>query len=142
MTPAWQEIASHAITWYIMSVNKSDLQKLLAKHQEKTERYLGALKEDYDHKLDSVLEYVEDIPKMKRQLAELPAIKEQLAELPAIKEQLAELPAIKEQLAILPEIKETQDMMFDTIGEMAEDITIIKEDVKDHEQRLQKIEMR
>lgn len=38
---------------------------VLQKQQEQTERYVGALKEDFDHKLDVVMEYVKDIPAIK-----------------------------------------------------------------------------
>lgn len=66
------------------------------------ERYIGVLKEDFDHQLQTVLEYVKDVPA----------------------------------------IKEKQDIMFDQMGVMTEDIAVIKEAVKDHEVRLQKIEAR
>lgn len=64
-------------------------------------RYIGGLKEDFDGKFDTVMEYVVEIPAL----------------------------------------KEKQDMMFEKMGEMAENITIIKETVKDHEVRLQRLEM-
>lgn len=72
------------------------------KLSDEFKREIGAFKEDIDHKLDAVLEYVKDVPN----------------------------------------IAEKQDMMFETIGNMAEDVTIIKESVKDHEVRLQKLEMK
>ena len=69
---------------------------------EEFKREVGAFKEDIDHKLDAVLEFVKDVP----------------------------------------EIKKKQDIMFDQMGAMAEDVAIIKEAVKDHEVRLQKLETR
>lgn len=83
-----------------MEIDKVELRKILGGQQEQTERCLGSLKEDFDHKLDAVLEYVKD----------------------------------------MPAIMDKQDVMFDKMGAMAEDITVIKETVKDHEWRLQKIE--
>lgn len=50
--------------------------------------------------------------------------------------------AVLEYVKDIPAIKERQEMMFETMGEMAEDITVIKESVKDHEHRLQKLEAR
>ncbi len=84
-----------------MQIDKEELRKILGEQREQTERYLGSLKEDFDHKLDAVLEYVKD----------------------------------------MPTILNKQDIMFDKIGEMAEDITVIKETVKDHERRLQRLEV-
>ncbi len=47
-------------------MNKNDLEKVLARQSEKTERYLGALKEDFNYKLGAVLEAVQDMPEIKR----------------------------------------------------------------------------
>lgn len=69
----------------------------LKEYQEQTERYLGALKEDFDYKLDTVLEHVKTI-------------------------------------------EDKQDMMFDKIGVMAEDIEIIKDTVQNHERRITALE--
>ena len=85
-----------------MAIGNKEMKKILAEQQEQTERYLGALKEDFDSKLDAVLEYVKDIPA----------------------------------------IKNRQEIMFDKMGEMAEDVTIVKEVTKDQERRLQKLEAR
>lgn len=48
-----------------MEIDERKLKEILQEQQEQTERYLGALKEDFDHKLGAVLEYVKDIPEMK-----------------------------------------------------------------------------
>lgn len=45
-----------------MTVSDKEMKNILAEQQEQTERYLGALKKDFDSKLDAVLEYVKDIP--------------------------------------------------------------------------------
>ena len=75
---------------------------IVAEVTEKTERYIGALKEDFDHKLDVVLELVQDIPAIKTKL----------------------------------------DLTFEKVGELAVDMEVVKEAVKDHEHRLQKLEAR
>lgn len=67
----------------------------------KTGRYLRALKEDFDHKLDAVLEAVGDVP----------------------------------------EIKRKADLTLDKVGEIASDVEVTKEVVKDHELRLQRTEI-
>ena len=82
-------------------MDKGELEVLLGRQQRHTERYLGALKEDFDHKLDTVLEAVKDVP------------------------------AIKEKI----------DLTFDKVGEIAVDVEVIKEAIKDHERRLQKVEL-
>lgn len=76
------------------------VQKISAESDERIERYIGVLKEDFDDKLVVVLEYVKDIP----------------------------------------QIKEKQDMMFDKMGEMVTDNEVGKEVLKDHEERLQRLE--
>lgn len=75
------------------------IEEVVVQERKQTERYIGALKEDFDHKVDAVMEYVKDIPPM----------------------------------------KEKQEMMFDTMGQMAEDITVIKEVVKDHSTEIQRL---
>lgn len=42
--------------------------KAVAKVEERFERYVGALKEDFDHKLDTVLEAVQPIPQIQETL--------------------------------------------------------------------------
>lgn len=81
-------------------MEKKELKELLVQQQERTERYLGTLKEDFDHKLNAVLESVKDVP------------------------------AIKEKV----------DLTFEKVGEIAIDTEVIKEAIKDHEHRLQRIE--
>jgi hypothetical protein len=85
-----------------METEEKKLEEILSRQRQQTERYLGTLKEDFDHKLDAVLEYVKDVPA----------------------------------------IKEKQDIMFDQMGEMAENLTIVTEAVKNHEERLQQSEAR
>ena len=80
---------------------RKDVDKKFIEQKEQTERYIGSLKEDFDHKLDVVFEYIKDIPGIKQQ----------------------------------------QNMMFEQMGRMMEDITVIKETVKDHEVRMQKHEI-
>ena len=79
-------------------MNKDELESVLNKQSEKTELYLVALKEDFDHKVNSILEVVND----------------------------------------LPNIKSKVDLTFDKVGEIASDVEVIKETVKDHEVRLQR----
>ena len=85
-----------------MEIDKEEFKKIINKQQKQTEHYIGSLKEDFDHKIDAVLEYVKDVPA----------------------------------------IKEKQEIMFDKIGEVAENVTVIKESTKDHEQRIQRQEMK
>ena len=69
---------------------------------ERMQRYIGGLKEDFDHKLDTVLEYVQDIPVMKQKL----------------------------------------DATFEAVGALTVDVEVIKDAIKDHELRLQRLEMK
>ena len=48
--------------------------------------------------------------------------------------------AITEQTKDIPEIKRTVDMIFENMGKQEVDIEVLKESVRDHERRLQKIE--
>lgn len=45
-----------------------EMKALLREHQAQTERHMGALKEDFDHKLDVILEAVKNIPVIKETL--------------------------------------------------------------------------
>lgn len=100
--------------------------------QEKTERYLGALKEDFDHKLAVVMEVAKDVVDIKETIKDIPAIKEAIQDIPLIKEIIKDIPAIKEKL----------DLTFDKVGEIAVDVEVIKEVIKDHEQELQQLRAR
>lgn len=87
-----------------MEISERELETILARQadrvakesDERMQRYVGGLKEDFDHKVDTVLEYVEDVS----------------------------------------EIKQTVDLTFEKVGEIAVDLEVVKEAVKDHEQRL------
>lgn len=50
------------------------------------------------------------------------------------------LEAISEAVQAVPEIKKTVDLTFEKVGEIAVDLEVTKVVVKEHEQRLQKIE--
>lgn len=50
------------------------------------------------------------------------------------------LEAIHEAVQTVPEIKRVVDLTFEKVGEITVDLEVTKEVVKDHEQRLQKIE--
>ena len=67
--------------------------------EKRFERYVGALKEDFDAKLDTILE-------------------------------------------ILPDMQRKLDVTFDKVGEIAVDMEMIKDVVKNHEERLQKLAAR
>lgn len=83
-------------------MNTDDVDKILKKYQKQTEQYLGSLKEDFDHKLDAVLEYVSDVPEMKTKI----------------------------------------DLTFEKVGEFTEKVEVATDVLKDHEQRIRKIEVR
>jgi hypothetical protein len=102
-------------------VEKKDLEKAaelaavkaVTKSEKRFEDYIGALKEDFDHKIEAIFEYVKDVPAIKKN--------------------------IEESKAELNQIKDKQDIMFDKIGELAEDVNLIKEANKDYEVRLQRL---
>ena len=48
-----------------MDNNPGEIKKLLEDHRDKTERFIGAVTEDFCHKMDAVLEYVKDLPLIK-----------------------------------------------------------------------------
>lgn len=48
-----------------MEIDEKKLKEILGEQQEQMERYVGGLKEDFDRKLEAVLEYVKDVPKIK-----------------------------------------------------------------------------
>lgn len=48
--------------------------------------------------------------------------------------------AIKEDTKDVPEIKRMVTMMFENMGKQEIDIEVLKESVRDHERRLQKVE--
>jgi hypothetical protein len=62
----------------VMELTKRDLEKIMEKQAEKAvskmrkesderiQRYLGGLKEDFDRKLDTIMEYVKDTPAIKK----------------------------------------------------------------------------
>lgn len=97
-----------------MAIDEKKLRQIFGEQQEQTERYIGSLKEDFDHKLDAVFEYVKDIPTITQK----------------------QVIAGKK----LERVEELQDVLVDKVGEIAEDITVIKETVKDHKVRFQKLE--
>lgn len=74
--------------------------RIAADAEARTKRYVGALQEDFNHKLETIREAVQDVP----------------------------------------EIKKTVDLTFEKVGEITVDLEVTKEVVKEHEQRLQKIE--
>lgn len=76
--------------------------KSVSESEQRMQRYIGVIKKDFDHKIDMVLELVQDIPAIKTKL----------------------------------------DLTFVKVGEIAIDVEVIKETVKDHEVRLQKLEAR
>lgn len=89
-------------------MDEKDLKRLLTEQAERiaadaearTKRYVGALQEDFNHKLE----------------------------------------AIQEAVQTVPEIKRTVDLTFEKVGEITVDLEVLKEVVKDHEKRLQKLE--
>ncbi|MFH1354359.1 MAG: hypothetical protein ABIH36_03655 [bacterium] len=109
-----------------MEIDRKEFKKILDGQQEKTELYIGALKEDFDHKLDAVLEYVKDVPVIK---AKQDAMSDEMSEMKETQSAM---------IGEMSEMKETQSAMFDKVGEMAEDVVIIRESVEDHERRLQR----
>lgn len=110
-----------------MEITKKEIEEILTEH---TDRYIGALKEDFDHKIDAVLEYVKDIPQMKEDIA-------------VLKEDVS---GLKEDVSVLKNdvgaMKPMLNATFEKVGEIAEAVTVIKETVKDHERRLQRLEAR
>jgi hypothetical protein len=51
-----------------MEIEEKKFREILGEQQEKTERYIGALKEDFDSKLQVVLEQTSVIPEMQQTL--------------------------------------------------------------------------
>ena len=49
-------------------MDKKEADELLKKYADQSERYLGSLKEDFEHKMDAVLEAVSDVPEIKRKV--------------------------------------------------------------------------
>ncbi len=79
--------------------------------EDRTQRYVGALKKDFDHKLDAVLEAVQPIGKMQNEIS-------------ILKDNIEDM---------TPKV----DATFEKVGEIAVDIEIIKATVKTHETKLQ-----
>jgi len=59
-----------------MEIQKRELENLLKRQakeaaeevEDRTKRHLGVLQEDFEHKVDAVIEAVEDIPNIKRKV--------------------------------------------------------------------------
>ena len=120
-----------------MELSKAELERILdekidralKESDERMERYIGILKEDSDDKLQAIFEYVKDIPGMKEDITTLKG---------DVRELKTDVSILKVEMK---DMKNTQDVMFDKVGEIAEDVEVIKEGFKDHEQRLQRIEI-
>lgn len=87
----------------------------LKESEARMQRYLGTLKEDTDHKLEAITEYVKDIPNIKERVG-----------------------VLEEEVS---EIKKMGAVTFEAVGDMAVDVEMIKESVKHHEERLSRIEV-
>lgn len=107
-----------------MEISKDEIEKLLTRQadlvakesDERIQLYIGGLKEDFDHKLDAVVEYVQDIPKIKE-----------------------DVNVLQKDIA---EMKPKLDATFEKVSEIAVDTEVIMESLKNHERRLQQLETR
>lgn len=54
-----------------MEIDEKKLKDILEEQWDKTERYIGGFKKDFDYKIDAVLEYVKDTPKVKESVSVL-----------------------------------------------------------------------
>ncbi len=51
-----------------MEIDEQKLREILSEQQKETERYIGSIKEDFDNKLDIVLEQTSVVPEIQRTL--------------------------------------------------------------------------
>lgn len=104
-----------------MELSKSELERLLKRQAEivsadaedRTQRYVGSLQEDFDHKLDAVLEATQPIEKIQQELS-------------ILKDNMED---------VVPKI----DATFEKVGEIAVDVEVIKTAVTEHERKLQSV---
>lgn len=99
--------------------------KSFKEQKKETQRFLGGLKEDVDHKLDAVLEALKPLPEMNKRLTKVEEtmyeeIKPKLdVTYETVKEMLPKLDATAEKVeAIAPIIEAT----FEKVGEIAIDV--------------------
>lgn len=115
-----------------MEISKKELGSLIkevvADAEEKTERYMGALKEDFDYKFEAVMEALEPLDGMNERLTSLED------KVNSLDDKVGDLAEKVDNIGV------RQEAMFEKLGEVAVDVTEIKEVVKDHEVRLQKLE--
>lgn len=105
-----------------MEIEEEKLEALLKRQaemvseqaQQQSEKYLGALKQDFDRKLDAVLEALQPMAAMQEKITNVEE-------------------TVNEMAPIL-------DATFEKVGELAIEMETIKENLRDHEQRLQKVE--
>lgn len=111
---------------------KQHVEGLLTTQQEKTEKYVTGVLAKQEEKTER---HIEGVLKKQQETTEryIGGLKEDFDH---------KLDVVMEYVKDIPAIKEKQDMMFEQMGQMAVDIEVIKETVKDHEQRLQKVEAR
>lgn len=100
-----------------MEIGSKDLSKILDDQrkqiEENFERHVGAIIEHTDSKFEAVLEHSQLVgEKVDRLETRVDGIEKQ------------------------------QEVMFDKIGEIAEDVTIIKETVQDHEQKFNRVQFK
>lgn len=105
---------------------------VLAKQQKQTEEYIKGV---VVQEREQTEKYVNGVLKKQQETTEryVGGLKEDFGH---------KLDAVMEYVKDIPAIKEKQDMMFEQMGQMAVDIEVIKETVKGHEPRLQKVEAR
>lgn len=134
-----------------MKIDEQKLRQIFKEQQQQTERYLGVLKEDFDHKIDAVMEYVQDIPKMKDDIGVLQqdvgTLKEDVSilklDVSTLKQDVS---VLKQDVSVLKqdvaEMKPLLNTTFDEVGKMRVEMESVKKVAKNHNQRLQKIESR
>lgn len=49
-------------------MKKKEFEEIFERYNERTERYIGALKEDFDDQLQAIFEYAKNIPTIKTKL--------------------------------------------------------------------------
>lgn len=124
-----------------MELSKKELETILARQinravkesEKRIEIHIEVLKENIDHKIDPLTDKVD-------------ALQNSLGILQENDETLqSNIEILQENIEILKEdvdeMKPVLDATFEKVGEIAVDIEIIKDAVKNHEMRLQKAEV-
>jgi hypothetical protein len=134
-----------------MELSKEGLEQMLAQQADRvaqeSDRRMGNLQKASDEKMK---EYIGNVTKesdkrMKEYMGELTKESDERMKvyIGGLKEDFdSKLETVLELVEEIPNIKAKQDMMFEKIVEVAEDVTILKETVADHALRLQRLEAR